>query len=675
MSASQPSRCCFLLFAGALLGGAAWAAPAARASTPAEGARPDAPPKPRLVLVGDSTVKNGSGRGDRGLWGWGQVIAERFDTSKIDIENRALGGRSSRTYLTEGLWEKSLARLRPGDFVLMQFGHNDGGKMFDSDRPRASLKGAGDESVDGVVEMTGKSETVHSYGWYLRRYIADAQARGATAIVLSPIPRDRWSDGQVLRADKDYGLWAKQAAEQAGAPYIDLNEITARRFERDGEQKVGAEYFTEKDWTHTTEAGARVVAECVAQGIRDLEGSPLVRYLKPSKQQPTDGAVWRFDFFEDATAVEGPASTSTVGVTLATKYSPATGYGFEPEGATPTLAGDACTSAEPFYFSAALPEGNYRVRVHAAGAEPLTVKSELRRLELHGWRPDETGGVAEFLVNLRRPEIAGDDRRVRLKPRETGSEAWAWDEKLTLEFAGPAPRVSALTIEPAPGVPTVYLMGDSTVADQPLEPWNSWGQMFPYFFDNSVAVANHSESGESIRGSLGARRFDKIFSLIRPGDWLFVQFGHNDMKDKADDALAKYRENLVSIVERTRAAGATPVLVTSMERKPAPDRLSLGDYPPTVRDVAEETGAAMIDLNKMSAELYEALGPNVDLAFQDNTHHTTYGSWLLAKCVAQGIRDTGLDLADALADDFGGFDPAKPDQFESLQIPASPRRD
>ena len=236
--------------------------------------------RPRLILIGDSTVKNGRGQGDGGLWGWGQVVAEHFDTSRIEVENRALGGRSSRTYLTEGLWQRSLERLRPGDFVVMQFGHNDGGSMFEGDRPRASIKGNGDEVVEGVVAQTGQAETVHSYGWYLRRYIQDAREKGALPIVVSPVPRDRWEDGQVLRAASDYGRWAKEAAAAEGAAFIDLNERIARRYEAVGEAEVGAAFFTEDDWTHTTRAGAEANAACLVEGIEELEGCPLAAFLR-----------------------------------------------------------------------------------------------------------------------------------------------------------------------------------------------------------------------------------------------------------------------------------------------------------------------------------------------------------------------------------------------------------
>lgn len=634
--------------------------------------------KPTLFLIGDSTVKNGRGDGAGGLWGWGQVLQEHFNSDRIRVENRALGGRSSRTYLTEGLWERTLERMKPGDYVLIQFGHNDGGQLFEGDRPRASIKGNSDETVEGVVEMTGERETVHSYGWYLRKYIQDAKEKGATPIVLSLVPRNIWRDGRVVRASGDYGAWAKQAAEQGGAAFIDLNEIVAKRYEADGEDKVAGEYFTDVDHTHTTKAGAQVNAASVVEGIRRLEDVDLKQHLKPSEPE-RDAAGWRLDFGD------GELGAEATRVTPGDAYSAEKGYGFEP-GATlatvpapgdgPLLA-DACVSEAPFYFSVKVPEGNYRVTTTFAvadGETPSAVKAELRRLmTLAPAASDERWVTRTFNVNVRTPALP-DGRRVRLKGREKTTEAWAWDGKLTLEFNGPRPGVSRLEITPVDDVVTVYLAGDSTVADQPLEPWNSWGQMLPLFFEASVAVANHSESGESVRSSLGARRFDKIFSLVKPGDFLFMQFGHNDMKSDAPDALATYKSNLNDLVARARDKGVTPVLVTSMERKAGVERDTLGDYPQTVRDVAQEEDVALIDLHAMSKTLYAALGDDLDRAFQDGTHHNNYGSFQLARCVVEGIRESVPELAAHLSEHATPYDPAKPDAPSQWRLPESPAR-
>lgn len=230
---------------------------------------------PTLYIIGDSTVRNGT----KGQRGWGDPIADYFDPAKITVVNRAIGGRSSRTFLTEGRWDTILTDLKPGDFVLMQFGHNDGGPVNDNTRARGSLRGTGEETQEIDNLLTGKQEVVRTYGWYLRKYIADTKSKGATPIVLSPVPRNRWAqDGKaVLRASGDYGKWAKESATSGGAAFIDLNEITARRYESLGPEKVKTLF--EGDWTHTNPAGAEMNAESVIAGIKGLPDHPLRRFL------------------------------------------------------------------------------------------------------------------------------------------------------------------------------------------------------------------------------------------------------------------------------------------------------------------------------------------------------------------------------------------------------------
>lgn len=236
------------------------------------------PTLPTLFLVGDSTVRTGT----RDQLGWGDPLAGYFDRTKLNVVNRAIGGRSSRTFRTEGRWEKVLAELKPGDFLLIQFGHNDGGEMFQGTRPRASIKGNGDESTEGVVEETGKTETVRSFGWYLRQYVTEAKAKGAHPIVCSLVPRKLWKDGRVIRANDSYGKWAREAAEAAGAPFLDLNEIIARRYEKEGKEAVEAYFADER--THTTPLGADVNAQCVVSGIKGLEIGTLVKAMSDKAQ-------------------------------------------------------------------------------------------------------------------------------------------------------------------------------------------------------------------------------------------------------------------------------------------------------------------------------------------------------------------------------------------------------
>ncbi len=387
--------------------------------------------------------------------------------------------------------------------------------------------------------------------------------------------------------------------------------------------------------------------------------------------EPAVAQTWKFDFSS------GKSMPGVVHVLTTNLYSRAAGWGFDLGYGVTNLPDGGVTSDHPFFFSVALPEGNYRVTAtfgDPAGSTTNTVKAEARRLMLEQVVTTPGQFVArDFLVNTRAVNYPGG--KVHLKPREQTNETLTWDEKLTLEFNGARPVLRGLDIAPATNATTVFLAGDSTVCDQPLEPWNSWGQMLPRFFNDRVAVANYAESGESVRTSLAAHRFDKIFSLLRPGDYLFVQFGHNDMKDRATNALAGYRSNLTKIVAETRARGATPVLVTSMERKAGINGLTLAGYPDAVRGVARAEGVALIDLNAASLKLYRALGAHLGLAFQDGTHHNNYGSYELARCVVEGIRQNRLGLGQWLAAEVPPFDPAQPDDVKTFHLSESPLRD
>jgi lysophospholipase L1-like esterase len=366
-------------------------------------------------------------------------------------------------------------------------------------------------------------------------------------------------------------------------------------------------------------------------------------------------------------------------------YSKESGFGFEP-GSEIRDGENSFTSDKPFYFSVALAEGNYRVTAtlgDSGAASVTTIKAELRRLMIERVETAPDQFVKRtFVVNVRTPQIPGDGE-VRLKPREKTSESRAWDEKLTLEFTNAHPALRELQIERLTSIPTIYIAGDSTSTDQPGEPFNSWGQMLTRFLKPDIAVANHGESGESLRSFFGERRFDKVKSLIKPGDYLFVQMGHNDQKDKTPGAGAftSYKEFLKQMVAAVREKGATPVLITPMNRLTFDDNgkitNSLGDFPEAVRQEAKEDHVALIDLNAMSKPFYEALGPvesHKAFAGNDTTHHSNYGSYELAKCIVQGIKDAKLPLASHITADFKGFDPAHPDPIASFDVPAEPSR-
>jgi lysophospholipase L1-like esterase len=382
--------------------------------------------------------------------------------------------------------------------------------------------------------------------------------------------------------------------------------------------------------------------------------------------------LFRFQFGDYGPREAGPTRSFTA-VSTNLVFDRGQRFGFDL--ASQVEYGNGCvTSTRPFFFSVALPEGNYALKLEFGdekSATTNTVKAEMRRLMLEQvvTKPGEFV-TREVTVNIRTPAIPGDSM-VRLKQREKDDEMINWDDKLTLEFNGAHPGLASLEIRAAQ-VPTLFLLGDSTVCDQPREPWNSWGQMLPRFFKPGIAVANHAQSGESIRSSLNAKRFDKVFAGMKHGDWLFVQYGHNDMKDKATNALATYKADLRMIVARTREKGGTPVLVTSMERKAGIERDTLAGYPDAVREVAKEEGAALIDLHAMSRVLYKSLGSDLDKAFQDGTHHNNYGSYELARCVVLGIRRAGLPLDRFLVDDLPGFNPEHPDPVATFAVPPSP---
>jgi lysophospholipase L1-like esterase len=238
---------------------------------------PANPNVPTLFLIGDSTVRNGRGDGSNGQWGWGEPLVDYFDLTKINVVNRAVGGLSSRTFLTQGHWSRVLTMMKPGDFVIMQFGHNDSGPLDDPARARGTLAGTGDETKEIDNPITNQHETVHSYGWYLKKFIADARAKDATPIVCSPIPRKIWKDGRIVRSAQTYQRWAAEVAKSEDTPYIDLNEIIAARYDQLGPEKV--EPLFADPHTHMTRVGAELNAECVIAGLRALSGNPLGSYL------------------------------------------------------------------------------------------------------------------------------------------------------------------------------------------------------------------------------------------------------------------------------------------------------------------------------------------------------------------------------------------------------------
>lgn len=366
-----------------------------------------------------------------------------------------------------------------------------------------------------------------------------------------------------------------------------------------------------------------------------------------------------------------------------TRYSDAEGYGFDFV-ESPKKGGD-----RPYYFSVKVPDGNYRVTVTLGDkrkAGMTTVRAESRRLFVEN-KPTRKGEFVEetFVVNKRSPKI---DNRLSVKIKDREKDKLDWDDRLTIEINGDAPRCRSIRVEPvASGVTTVFLCGNSTVVDQEREPWASWGQMIPRFFDGQVAVANHAESGLSANTFIGGNRLKKIISQVKPGDYIFVEFGHNDQKQKGPGIGAYYSFTyyMKQFIDEARAKGAVPVLVTPTRRRRFDEKgrtvNTHGDYPDAVRLMAGREQVPLIELNEMTGRLYEALGverskkafvhypkgtfPGQDRELADNTHFNTFGAYEVAKCVIEGIKNAIPELAKHLKE-APAFDPSHPDDPDAF---------
>ncbi len=372
------------------------------------------------------------------------------------------------------------------------------------------------------------------------------------------------------------------------------------------------------------------------------------------------------------------------------EYTNAKGYGITSFGPLTTNTKGAKTpfiaSVKPFYFSVQLPEGHYRVVLMLGGnaeGSSTTLKAESRRLMFENLKTEAGKIVVKtIIVDVRMPKI-NDSTKIKLKPREL--KYINWDNKLTLEFGGEKPCVSAIEIHNADELPTIFLAGNSTVTDQEYEPWASWGQMLPNFLKANVVVANYAESGETLRAFKGERRLMKILSHMKKGDYLFMEFAHNDQKPGNThlDAFTTYKDELRYYIAEAKKKGGIPVLVTSTSRRSfdANGKIinTLEDFPASMRQMAKEDNVMLVDLNDMSKDLYEALGvenskkafvhypansyPGQDKPLADNTHFNPYGAYELAKCVVQSIVSNNYPLKQFVRDDWKTFDPKQPDSL------------
>ena len=370
------------------------------------------------------------------------------------------------------------------------------------------------------------------------------------------------------------------------------------------------------------------------------------------------------------------------------RYTPEKGYGYDLL-ASPDESGD-----RPYYVSVQVPDGNYRVTVLLGNRKEVgvtTVRAESRRLFLESV-PTKKGEFRTFTftVNKRTPKIS-DTEAVRIKPRERSK--LNWDDKLTIEITGDRPQCAAIRIEPDRRVPTLFLTGNSTVVDQDEEPWASWGQMIPRFFDAEVCFANYAESGECADTFIRAGRLKKALSQMKPGDYMFMEFGHNDQKQKGPGRGAYYSfaTSLKTFIDEVRQCGGHPVLVTPTCRRAFKDgkiQPTHADYPDAVHWVAEREQVPLIDLQEMTRILFEALGeegskrafvhypagtyPGQDKVLADNTHFNPYGAYQIARCVIEGMKQARLPFVDHLREDVQPFRPSVPDSPDAFHWDESP---
>ncbi len=347
----------------------------------------------------------------------------------------------------------------------------------------------------------------------------------------------------------------------------------------------------------------------------------------------------------------------------------------------------------PLRITSPVPEGDYDVTVtfgHPTRRTAVTVKAEARRLMLQNLRVEPgQSATRTFTVAVKRPTLASG-RRITLKPSQP---AVNWDDGLSLEFSGSDPNVAAVTIEPAEDCVHVFLAGDSTVTDQDGPLYTGWGQMLPRFFRSGVAVVNNAQSGDSLRSFRANGLLDQIWERARPGDFVLIQFGHNDQKDTraGAGAFTTFTRDLEDYVAAARERQLEVVLVTPMERRrfqagmPLP---TLADFAAAMRQVGRERNVPVIDLHAASLKLYAALGPEgskqVFLHYPagaapdgrqeplaDDSHFDNYGGYELARIVATGISEQVPKLRDRLAEDFVPFDPTRPDPIEAVVLPLS----
>jgi lysophospholipase L1-like esterase len=389
-------------------------------------------------------------------------------------------------------------------------------------------------------------------------------------------------------------------------------------------------------------------------------------------------------------------SDKSINVLSADKYEENRGYGFDFETAINAAFNPKGLSiTKSTYFSVKIPEGNYKVKITLGNDNQdsnITVKAESRRVMIDQLSIKKgKSAIQEFNVNIRNSYI-NDSNSIKLKDRE--KQDLNWDNKLTLEFLGTA-CIQKIEIIPIEKLTTIFLAGDSTVTDQDVEPWASWGQMIPQYFDTNIVITNYACSGLALSSFKSSNRLQKISSQIKAGDYLFIEFGHNDEKIKGPENTAweSYSDLLIEFIQAAKDKGAYPILVTPTQRRAFNTDGTLkathGDFPDAMRAVAKKTNVPLIDITAMTTQLYEKWGddasrkafvqypantfPGQAKALEDNTHFNSFGANEIALCVIKGIRDLNLPLQKSISKQTPKYNPQQPNYISDWTLPMSTR--
>lgn len=386
----------------------------------------------------------------------------------------------------------------------------------------------------------------------------------------------------------------------------------------------------------------------------------------------------------------GPVADGYIGITAETAFSGGSGYGIDSgnvssidRGGDDALNRDYLTTTDELFFSVDVPQGNYDVAVIFGDADDTsvtTVKAENRRFLLDRVKTAQ-GSFLRKTITVRKMETTSIDGSLTMSIKAREHDYYTWDKVLTLRITGSRPAVCGIEITKNDDAITLFLCGNSTVVDQLVPPWSSWGQMIPCLFDSGVAVANYAESGLTSGAFLAMRRLSKLLTEVSPGDYVFVEFGHNDQKNPSD--VSNYPNNLETFRDQVTAKGAIPVFVTPTARQAENDPLtSIGGLAQTMRETAQSLGVSCIDLNQMVIDMKKALGPDTRYIYMhtegDQTHFCEYGAYEIARCVMKGLEEEFPPLQDRFTSGYVTFDPSGPDPLDVLETelpPVSIRKD